>query len=80
MGFTAAVGAVHYGASFIEKHICLNNKIGLDSQFSLRVDELKNFKNEISNAFLSKGKIFMDQQKTKLKICNLEDQYLLVRI
>ena len=31
LGFTAAVGAVHYGASFIEKHICLNNKIGLDS-------------------------------------------------
>ena len=25
IGFNAAIGAVHYGASFIEKHICLKN-------------------------------------------------------
>ena len=29
IGFTAAIGSIHYGASFVEKHVCLNKKIGI---------------------------------------------------
>ena len=36
IGFNAAIGAVHYDATFIEKHICLKNDIGIDAKFSLR--------------------------------------------
>ena len=57
LGFNAAIGAVHQGASFIEKHICLSKKIGIDSQFSLQVKDLPLFKKEIHNAFYSRGKI-----------------------
>tara|TARA_B100000787_G_C16175467_1_gene288744 strand:- start:494 stop:1537 length:1044 start_codon:yes stop_codon:yes gene_type:complete len=58
VGYNAAIGAVHYGASFIEKHICINNKIGIDSKFSLEVNKIKEFKNEIEKAYEAKGKIF----------------------
>ena len=33
IGFNAAIGAVHHGASFIEKHICLNKKQALTKIF-----------------------------------------------
>ncbi len=58
IGYNAAIGSVHYGATFIEKHICLNNNIGLDSKFSLKVNKIKEFKNEIIKAYEAKGKIF----------------------
>ena len=40
IGFNASIGAIHQGASFIEKHVCLNKKIGIDSKFSLEVKDL----------------------------------------
>mgnify|MGYP001157386657 CR=1 FL=1 len=63
IGFNAAIGAIHQGASFIEKHICLNNNLGLDSKFSLPVKDIKNFKKELNDAYLSKGKIIYGAQK-----------------
>tara|TARA_B100000700_G_C14981682_1_gene826736 strand:- start:686 stop:1759 length:1074 start_codon:yes stop_codon:yes gene_type:complete len=66
IGFNAAIGSIHQGASFIEKHICLNKKIGIDSKFSLKVDEIKTLKEEISLAYQSKGKIFYGPTKNEL--------------
>ncbi len=70
IGFNASIGAIHFGASFIEKHICLNNKTGIDSKFSLEVKELPQLKNEIYNAYKSRGKIFYGP--TKDEIPNLQ--------
>ena len=66
IGFNAAIGSIHQGASFIEKHICLNKKIGIDSKFSLKVDEIKTLKEEISLAYQSKGKILYGPTKNEL--------------
>ncbi len=66
IGFNAAIGSIHQGASFIEKHICLNSKLGIDSKFSLKVDEVKNLKKEISLAYQSKGKIFYGPTKNEI--------------
>ena len=65
MGFNASIGAIHQGASFIEKHICLNKKIGIDSIF-LEVKDLPLFKKEIHDAFLSRGKISYGPTKNEL--------------
>ena len=66
IGFNAAIGSIHQGASFIEKHICLNNKIGIDAKFSLKVDDIKTLKEEINKAYQSKGKIFYGPTKNEL--------------
>ena len=66
IGFNAAIGAVHNGATIIEKHVCLNKKIGIDSKFSLEVKNLRSFKNEICDAFYSKGQIFYGPTKSEL--------------
>ena len=66
IGFNAAIGSIHQGASFIEKHICLNTKIGIDSKFSLQVDKIKTLKNEILLAYQSKGRIFYGPTKNEL--------------
>ena len=65
IGFNAAIGAIHYGASIIEKHVCLDKKTGIDSKFSLEVKNLKNFKEQIIDAFNSKGKIFYGATKNE---------------
>ncbi len=57
IGYTAANSAIHYGASFIEKHICLDNEKGIDSKFSLQVSKLKEFKKQLLDTFVSIGKI-----------------------
>ena len=66
IGFNASIGAIHQGASFIEKHVCLNKKIGIDSKFSLEVKDLLLLKREIYNAFNSRGKIFYGPTKNEL--------------
>jgi len=66
IGFNAAIGSIHQGASFIEKHICLNTKVGIDSKFSLEVNKIKTLKKEVSLAFQSKGKIFYGPTKNEL--------------
>lgn len=70
IGFTAAIGAINQGATFIEKHICLKKNIGIDSKFSLAVDDLKFFKKEMDNAYFSIGK--KKYGPTKNEIPNLK--------
>tara|TARA_B100000029_G_C17574030_1_gene957596 strand:- start:1366 stop:2409 length:1044 start_codon:yes stop_codon:yes gene_type:complete len=57
IGYTAAIGSIHYGASFVEKHICLNKSIGLDAKFSLEVKNISILKKHLNDAFKTKGKI-----------------------
>ncbi len=66
IGSNAAIGAVHNGATVIEKHICLNKNIGIDSKFSLEIKNLKFFKNQIIDAFYAKGKIFYGATKNEM--------------
>ena len=66
IGFNAVIGSVHHGASFIEKHICLNSRVGIDSKFSLKVNEINSLKKEISLAYQSKGKVFYGPTKNEL--------------
>lgn len=70
IGFNAAIGAVHYDATFIEKHICLKNDIGIDAKFSLEVNKINEFKNELENAYKAKGKIFYGATKSELSSLN----------
>ena len=44
IGFDAPKAAIHNGASFVEKHVCLNNKLGIDSKFSLKASQVKELK------------------------------------
>ena len=62
----AGNSAIHYGASFIEKHICLKNNIGIDSKFSLEVSKINEFKSELINAHKTRGKIFYGPTKSEL--------------
>ena len=57
IGYTAAIGSIYYGASFVEKHICLNKSIGIDAKFSLEVKNIPILKKHLINAFKTKGKI-----------------------
>jgi len=57
IGFNAAIGSVYNGASFVEKHVCLNKSIGIDAKFSLEVKNLSKLKKEILDAFKARGKI-----------------------
>ncbi len=57
IGYIAANSAIHYGASFVEKHICLDNEKGIDSKFSLKVSKLKEFKDQLLESYTSIGKI-----------------------
>ena len=57
IGHIAANSAIHYGASFIEKHICLDDENGIDSKFSLPVSKLKQFKEQLLDSYKSIGKI-----------------------
>ena len=66
IGLNAVIGSIHQGASFVEKHICLNQKIGIDSKFSLKVDKIKTLKDEMSLAYKSKGTVFYGPTKNEL--------------
>ncbi len=66
IGYNAAIGAVHQGASFIEKHVCLDKKIGIDSKFSLKVHDIPKLKSYINEAYLSRGKISYGPSKNEL--------------
>ena len=57
IGYIAANSSIHYGASFIEKHICLDNEKGIDSKFSLKVSKLKEFKDQLLDSHISIGNI-----------------------
>ena len=50
IGSEIACMSIIKGAEIIEKHICLNNLRTVDSQFSLKVKDIKKFKLDISRA------------------------------
>ena len=57
-GIGAAVAAVSYGATIIEKHFTLDKSAGgLDDVFSMDPDEFKLLVDETKNAWLSLGKV-----------------------
>ena len=57
-GIGAAVAAISYGATIIEKHFTLDkNAGGFDDIFSMDPDEFKLLVNETNNAWLSLGKV-----------------------
>jgi len=65
IGYIGASSAIHYGASFIEKHVCLNNDKGIDSKFSLKVSKLKEFKDQLLESYMSIGKISYGASKNE---------------
>ena len=68
IGDVAAISAIAQGATAIEKHVCLNRQIGIDSKFSLEVKNLKKFVNSCRDANLTSGKIFYGPTKKELKL------------
>ena len=65
IGYTGASSAIHYGASFIEKHVCLDTEKGIDSKFSLKVSKLKEFKDQLLESYMSIGKISYGASKNE---------------
>lgn len=63
-GIGAAVAAIAYGATIIEKHFTIDkNAGGLDDIFSMDPDEFKMLVEETKNAWLSLGKISYNLSK-----------------
>ena len=66
-----AISAVAIGADVIEKHIALQNqKKGLDLEFSLKGDELKEFRRVLNDSFelVKNKKFFRNDSENKSKI------------
>ena len=68
IGSLAAISSICLGGTTVEKHVCLKKNIGIDSKFSLVVDDLKSFVEDCNNAYLSKGKIFYGSTINEKKI------------
>ena len=70
MGIGTSVAAVAHGATVIEKHFTLNrNDGGIDSQFSLEPQEMKQLVNETKRAWQSIGEVFIGpSEKEKLSL------------
>ena len=60
--------AVLSGADIVEKHIALNNQIdGHDIKFSIKGDEILNFRKNIDIAWSLRGKNYFYRNKSELK-------------
>ena len=70
MGIGTSVAAVAHGATVIEKHFTLNrNDGGVDSQFSLEPQEMRQLVNETKRAWQSLGEVFIGpSEKEKLSL------------
>jgi len=53
----ASITAISQGATIIEKHICLNSKTGIDSNFSQTPEKFIKFVKDCKNSWNSLGKI-----------------------
>tara|TARA_X000000950_G_C13832924_1_gene626981 strand:- start:57 stop:1076 length:1020 start_codon:yes stop_codon:yes gene_type:complete len=61
-----ALAAIASGAEVIEKHIALSNqKKGFDLEFSLKGKQIKNFRNEINEAYKIMGHPFFYRNKSE---------------
>ena len=67
IGEIASINAISKGASIIEKHICLNKKTGIDSDFSCTPNEFNSFVNNCRNAWRASGKVSFGPAKSELQ-------------
>ena len=67
LGIGAAISAISYGATIIEKHFTLNKLKGVDGKFSSEVEELKMLKKESEVAWQAKGNIFLGPTSSEKK-------------
>ena len=67
-GIGVSIASISHGATFIEKHFTLDRKEGgVDSEFSMEPDEMKQLVIESNRAWLSLGKIFYGSTKSEKK-------------
>ena len=65
-GIGVSIAAISQGATFIEKHFTLDRKKGgVDSDFSMEPDEMRQLVKEANNAWQSLGKIFYGSTKSE---------------
>jgi pseudaminic acid synthase len=67
LGIGAAISAISYGATIIEKHFTLNKLKGVDGKFSSELEELKMLKKESEVAWQAKGNIFLGPTSSEKK-------------
>jgi len=67
LGIGAAISAINFGATIVEKHFTLNKYKGVDSKFSSEVEELKMLKKETEVAWQAKGNIFFGPTNNEIK-------------
>ena len=80
-GIGAAVAAISYGVTIIEKHFTLDkNAGGFDDIFSMDPDEFKSLVIETNNAWLSLDKVSYSLSKMNKDIKCLRDQFLFQKI
>ena len=65
LGIGAAITAISYGATIIEKHFTVEKNKGVDGAFSSEVSEMKRLKEESLVSWLSKGKVFFGPTKNE---------------
>ena len=67
VGFASAISAISLGANIIEKHVTIKkNDGGLDSQFSLELNQFQQFILECKNAKKSIGKVMYGPTKSEI--------------
>lgn len=67
LGIGAAISAISYGATIIEKHFTLNKSKGVDGKFSSEAEELKMLRRESEIVWQAKGKIFFGPTNNETK-------------
>ena len=65
LGIGAAITAISYGATIIEKHFTVEKNKGVDGAFSSEVSEMKRLKEESLVSWSSKGKVFFGPTKNE---------------
>tara|TARA_Y100000768_G_scaffold226762_1_gene171175 strand:- start:4258 stop:5286 length:1029 start_codon:yes stop_codon:yes gene_type:complete len=67
IGYIASMNAISRGASIIEKHICIDKKIGIDSDFSCTPDEFIRFVQNCRMTWKASGNIKFGPNKSEFK-------------
>ena len=65
LGIGAAITAISYGATIIEKHFTVEKNKGVDGAFSSEASEMKRLKEESLVSWSSKGKVFFGPTKNE---------------
>ena len=81
LGIGAALAAVSFGATIIEKHFTMDRSDGgVDSEFSLTPSELKSLVAESKRAWQSLGRVTYGPIKSEISSLILEDQSMFLEI